>query len=246
MGGYPAGPRSQFVAVRWPLPLCPGGAGFILLTVSSRSSAWAGLLAGLVLNATFTVEGALRPGYHADTMFISELSLGPRCAVQKANFVVTGLLLLVAARGLRGVGQAPRYVALAGIGLLGAGVFDTDPFPRTTTTVPGLLHDGFAFLCFAAMIAAGFACAACWEARPAWWSWARPTRVAATAMGGLFTLVALGFRTPWKPAPDLLVNHIGTLQRLAQLGFFVWFVPLHVALLRRSRTEDPLAERGPR
>ena len=126
--------------------------------LASRASAWAGLLAGVVLNATFTLEGALRPGYDADAMFISELSLGPRGLVQKVNFGVSGVLLLLAARGLGELGGrwGGRAVAIAGIGLLGAGAFDTDPFPRATITAGGFLHDGFAFVCFGAMIAAGF------------------------------------------------------------------------------------------
>jgi Protein of unknown function (DUF998) len=61
--------------------------------------------------ALFTAQGWMRAGYDPASMFVSELSLGPWGWVQIANFVITGLLLIWFASGVRAIfpaGKAAR------------------------------------------------------------------------------------------------------------------------------------------
>src|SRR5690349_6885025 len=78
--------------------------------------------------AVLLLEGALRPGYDAWRMAGSALSLGPGGWVQVTNFLVTGVLLLVFALGVRGTSRAGSVLfAILAVALVLAGVFVTDP-----------------------------------------------------------------------------------------------------------------------
>jgi hypothetical protein len=102
---------------------------------------------------------------------LSLLSNGEHGWIQIINFVVTGLLVIAGAigvrRALRGrLGQtwAPILLAIYGIGLLGAGAFVADPASGYPPGVPvpaslsrdGLLHFVFGAIGFYALIAACF------------------------------------------------------------------------------------------
>jgi protein-S-isoprenylcysteine O-methyltransferase Ste14 len=93
--------------------------------------------------------------------------------IQAANFILTGLLLMVAATGLRhtlrtGPGHKwiPRLLTIAGVGLAGGGVFHPDPsggFPPGTpidasavATWHGMAHMVSGSAAFLALIAACF------------------------------------------------------------------------------------------
>jgi hypothetical protein len=84
--------------------------------------------------AVLLVAGATRDGYDPIRHFGSLLSLGDQGWIQVANFLITGVLFVVFAFGLRrafasGVGSrsAPIIVAGVGVGLIIAGIFATDP-----------------------------------------------------------------------------------------------------------------------
>ncbi|MET9019551.1 DUF998 domain-containing protein [Actinopolymorpha sp. NPDC004070] len=123
-----------------------------------------GVVGPIVFVVAFLVEGATRPGYSALRHPVSSLALGEYGWTQRANFLLTGILLLAFAVGSRpalrrmyaaGV-WAPILLGGVAVGLLGAGVFATDPVgdyppgtpvpaPQTTT---GNLHDAFSALVF--------------------------------------------------------------------------------------------------
>ncbi|HEV2369817.1 MAG TPA: DUF998 domain-containing protein [Acidimicrobiales bacterium] len=95
-----------------------------------------GLAAGPVFVMTYVVDGRTRRHYQPRRHPVSALALGSRGWVQVANFLVTGPLTVAAAVGLgrvtrHGPGRAvmPAAVAAAGLGLIGAGLFATDPVP---------------------------------------------------------------------------------------------------------------------
>src|SRR3982751_1371276 len=104
-----------------------------------------GALAGPLFVVTFLLAGATRAHYHPLRHPVSSLELGDHGWVQHANFVVAGLLGLAL--------RAPPAAVLVGIwalGLIGAGIFTTDPvsgYPPGTpdrpvsATVHGTLHD---------------------------------------------------------------------------------------------------------
>jgi uncharacterized protein DUF998 len=109
---------------------------------TTRALLGCGIAAGPLFLGVATAEGAARPGYDPARHPVSSLALGPRGWRQIANFGVTGALYLAGAVGLVRAG-APRaaaaLTATVGAGLLGAGVFATDPiggYPPGTPPVP--------------------------------------------------------------------------------------------------------------
>jgi hypothetical membrane protein len=118
-----------------------------------------GVIGPVLFVVVFLVEGATRAeaGYDPMRMFVSLLSLGDLGWQQIANFLVAGALELGGAFGLRadlthGLGSrwGPRLIGLAGIGIVLAGVFVTDPSygyppgaplgPPTSPTWHGVIH----------------------------------------------------------------------------------------------------------
>ena len=149
--------------------------------------------AGIVAAPFFTLvalaQAATRPGFDLTRHPVSMLALGDLGWIQTTNFVVSGLLMLIAAVGLRRVrrGQpagtwGPILFATQGAGLLIAAVFEMDPgdgFPIGTpagapATMSGhmLLHNVGGSLTFFTMIAACFVLARVFD---------RPWRVAGRA-----------------------------------------------------------------
>src|SRR5690348_10220782 len=88
-----------------------------------------GALAGPLFVLTFLVAGATRAHYDPLRHPVSSLELGGQGWVQHANFVVAGLLTLALAAGLRRALRTPAavLVGLWALGLIGAGIFTTDP-----------------------------------------------------------------------------------------------------------------------
>jgi hypothetical protein len=93
-----------------------------------------GAIGPMLFVLVFLVEGWTRPGYDPVKMFVSLLSLGDQGWQQIANFLVSGLLVLGGAVGLRrvlvdgpGCRLGPLLIGLAGLGLIMAGIFATDP-----------------------------------------------------------------------------------------------------------------------
>ncbi|GAA2637818.1 DUF998 domain-containing protein [Paractinoplanes durhamensis] len=117
--------------------------------------------------ATFTINGAIQPGYSSGHDTISTLSLAQYGWVQIANFVLYGVLTLCFAEGLRRSAalrtSAYALLALAGLGLILIGPFRTDPvlgFPPgepTVVTATGDVHNTGALLVFLAFPVAAVA-----------------------------------------------------------------------------------------
>jgi Protein of unknown function (DUF998) len=90
------------------------------------------------------------------------LALGPYGLLQDANFVASGLLLMLFATGLhlgvgdtRGLGPALLFVAGTAMALMG---FESDPIQRVgPRSLHGLVHDAAFVLFISAMMAALFA-----------------------------------------------------------------------------------------
>ena len=94
-----------------------------------------GAAAGPLFVLAFLVIGAVRASYNPLRHPVSSLALGDYGWLQSANFIVTGLLTLAFALGLRratrfGAGSTwgPVLVGVYAVGLVGAGIFATDPF----------------------------------------------------------------------------------------------------------------------
>jgi hypothetical protein len=101
-------------------------------TVPSRVAL--GALAGPLFVGAFTAIGARTDGYDWRRHAVSSLASGRLGWLQRGNFVLTGVFYVAAASGLaacprRIVGSRaiPALVGAAGLGLVGAGAFVTDP-----------------------------------------------------------------------------------------------------------------------
>jgi hypothetical protein len=112
-----------------------------------------------------------RAGFDIRRHAISSLELGDLGWIQSANFIVTGLLAVLAAIGIRGLLQGskggtwgPVLIGVYGIGMLMAGLFPPDPglgFPSgapesmpTSMSVHAALHSLAFFMAFICLIAA--------------------------------------------------------------------------------------------
>lgn len=161
--------------------------------------------------------GAARSGYDWKRLPVSSLAIGRRGWLQRLNFVLVGVLYSCAAQGLwhsprRGVGSraVPALVAGVGVGLIGSGVFATDPVggvpPRasgevtpggsssgeTGPSLAGRLHNVFAIPIFAGIPLAGLA-SAITALRFKNYRWASYSVASALAMVGSFGLFGSAF-----------------------------------------------------
>jgi hypothetical protein len=128
-----------------------------------------------------------REGFDWTRHALSLMSNGPWGWVQVANFLLSGLLVLAGAVGLkrglaigRGRAAGPLLIAIYGLGLIGAAFFSADPalgFPPGTpdgppavVTTHGLLHFVSGGIGFLGLIAACFVLAARFrgEGRSSW------------------------------------------------------------------------------
>ncbi len=128
-----------------------------------------GIVAGPLFITTSLTQAFTRNGFDLGRHPISLLSLGSLGWVQIANFVISGLLYVVGAVGLRlalqdGRGRTwgPLLVGLTGLGLITAGAFTADPGagfpPGAPAGAPamswhGLLHEIGFMLSFVGAIA---------------------------------------------------------------------------------------------
>src|SRR5215213_6691517 len=101
-----------------------------------------GAVAGPLYIALGMLQMLIRPGYDPTRHDLSLMSNGDLGWIQITNFVMTGLLVIVGALGMkralagsRGGTWGPVLVAIYGLGLIGAGIFVADPalgFPPGT------------------------------------------------------------------------------------------------------------------
>jgi hypothetical protein len=140
------------------------------MTTRTRLRLVCGAIGSPLFVLVFLAEGARREGYEPMREPVSSLALGRRGWIQRANFVGTGLLMLAFADGLRQASRAtlagsrwgPRLVAAYAVGLIGAGIFVTEPGADTAAEGPdarpagpgGALHVAFSMQVFAALSAA--------------------------------------------------------------------------------------------
>jgi hypothetical protein len=102
--------------------------------LNTRTFLTCGAIAGPLFTVAWIVGGATRANYDPLRHPISSLSIGELGWTQTANFLVTELLTLAFAFGLRrtlqpqgGSTWRPRLIGTVATGLLGAGFFVTDP-----------------------------------------------------------------------------------------------------------------------
>ncbi|TDD18203.1 DUF998 domain-containing protein [Kribbella turkmenica] len=192
-----------------------------------------GLVAGPLFVVTFLLQGASKgSGYDWTRHPVSSLALGDHGWLQTANFIVTGLLTVAFAVGLWRAGSRAGAVLIGvwGVGLVGAGMFVTDPvsgFPIGTPDAleyitVGALHDAFSVPAFVALAAAQVGLS-----RGRGWKWLTYSLLNATAFVVCFPLASTGFSQNAS-----LVDVAGLFQLLAVIIGLTWTVLLAVRVLR--------------
>ena len=200
-----------------------------------------GVIGALLFVVAFLVQGATRAGYNPLRHPVSSLAIGELGWLQRANFLVTGVLMLALAVGLRalrprcGSWWGPVLVGVVAIGLICAGVFVSDPlsgYPPGTPDEPlqrslhGVLHDLFSALVFFGLPAACFVFArrfAGWGER----GWALYSALTGAGFIAAFVITSLGFGQVAG-----FVDRAGLLQRITIVIGWAWLALLAVHLLR--------------
>jgi uncharacterized protein DUF998 len=102
--------------------------------VKTRSLLLCGAFAGPLFLLVVMIQDYTRPGFDPRLLPLSMLALGALGWIQIANFVGTGVLNLLYARGLRtrlaqapGAVAVPQSIGVYGLALIVVGVFRTDP-----------------------------------------------------------------------------------------------------------------------
>lgn len=100
----------------------------------ARDALPVGAMGGPLFVTLVVVQMAVVPWFDITRQPLSVLSVGETSWLQKAAFVLGGLLIVIGARGLRwalggtpGGGAGVALVGVFGVGLLASGVFDVDP-----------------------------------------------------------------------------------------------------------------------
>jgi len=184
-----------------------------------------GVLAGPFYLVVGLAQAFTRPGFDITRHDLSVLSNGALGWIQIANFLITGVLVVAAAAGIRRAlrsGPARRWgpllIAIYGAGLIGAGFFTADPVagfppgtPASAVTVSwhGLLHLVCAAVGFLALISACvlFARRFAWLRERVWAAFS--AAAGAAFLAGFLALVFVQGDTP------------GTSGGAAILGFWV-------------------------
>lgn len=210
--------------------------------MSTKTLLACGVIGGPLFVVAFIVEGATRANYDPLRHPVSSLALGDSGWIQIANFVVTGLLTLAFAVGLWRALRSPEgsswgtlLIGAWAIGLLGAGLFVTDPVSGYPPGAPdrlsgysghGALHDLFSVLGFMALTAACFAFGRRFAARGER-GWAAYSAVTGVVFAVAFVLASAGFGQV-----ESLVDLAGLFQRIAVIAGFGWLTLLAVRLLK--------------
>lgn len=206
-----------------------------------------GAIAGPLFTILWFVQGLSRVNYDPMRHPISSLSIGEFGWIQVTSFVITGSLILAFWVELRrmlrqpsGSVWGPRLIGLLGIGLIGAGIFVTDPlngYPPGTPLIPtertthGILHDLFGIPFFlglpiACLVFARFF-ARQGETRQGERSWAWYSRLSGIGMFVVFFVARLGGRI----GSEELIALFGLLQRITVTIGFAWLSLLAVYML---------------
>jgi hypothetical protein len=203
-----------------------------------------GVVAGPAFITVFLIEGARRANYHPLRHPVSALSLGHRGGAQMASFGVAGALYVAGAAGLFRAADATTgsrsgsvLIGAAGVGLLGSGVFHTEPvsgYPpesleAATDPSASMTRHGIASIPIVVGLPVS-ALAYSWRFhRSGKRRWALYSAATAVSMVANFALAAAGFGQ----APRL-VHLAGLFQRASIITAFTWVTAVSARALNHS------------
>lgn len=179
-----------------------------------------GLVAGPLFVAVGLIQALTIPGFDLTRHYLSMLSAGDLGWIQIANFIVSGLLTVAAAVGIRRALRGgpmgtvgPAFLGLYGLGFAAAGLFVADPAmgfpPGTPDGIPdqfswhGILHGVAAIVSFLFLVAACIAFAVRF-AKSREWAWS-----AFSVVTGLICFFVPAIPNPWGGVPLFVASAIG-------------------------------------
>ncbi len=204
--------------------------------------AWAGIIAPILFVAVFTIAGLLRPGYDPLSTYVSALSLGPSGWIQKLNFIILGLLMLLFAYGLTGefpTGKASKgaliLLAIMGVLFIVSGPFVMDPMgtPTDQSTVHGIIHGLAGGIIFILMPISCFVFLRRFREDPHWRSFSGWTLIL-----GIIIAVAVVLLSVVSKSLTLAIAYqdsLGLIQRFIIVPFMLWMCLFGVWLYRRIK-----------
>jgi hypothetical protein len=171
-----------------------------------------GAVAGPIYLIVGLAQAFTRPGFDLTRHSLSLLSNGDLGWIHITNLVITGLLVVAGAHGLRralasgrGSAWAPLLLGIYGLSLIGAGFFVADPgfgFPpgtqadATIVTWRGIMHFVSGGIGFLALIAACFILAWCFASTQQR-GWAMFSLLTGIVFFAAFIGIASGSGNPW-------------------------------------------------
>jgi hypothetical protein len=176
-----------------------------------------------MFTVTYLIEGITQPGYDAWKQAISALSLGRHGWVQQVNFIVYGVLLILAAVGWyrllppgRNAIWFPLCQGIGGLGLIGVGLITS-----------GTLHTLLAYVLIYALAIGCFALAPRFWIERRWRGWtvySDITGVLILLFWGIFVQGANGNLAKVTPIAGLV-------ERLSAGSHALWLCALSATLL---------------
>ena len=210
----------------------------------TRSLLGYGVLAGAVYLVSGLAQGLTREGFDLTRHSLSLLANGPTGWIQIATLVVTGLMVVAAAVGVRramrpgpAASWGPGLLAVYGAGLVAAGMFVADPMdgfpvgtpagPPVAPTTSGLLHLVSAGIGFSCLVAACFVIGHRFarRGRPGW-AWC------SRATGVVFLAAFAGISSGHAGPARILGFWIGL------IAVWVWLAAVSVHLYRATPRPD--------
>ena len=191
-----------------------------------RIGSLAGMLGTLLFTLSFTVNGALRPGYDPVKMYISELSIGPQGWIQIISFMFLGICILLFTLGLKASladGKSSKsapilFIIIAACYFL-SGPFVTDPMSMfdNQQSLQGILHGVFGAIVFSLSAANPFVLWRRFRIDENWKSLSIYTLITGIAMVILIILMKIG-----QLETGILNAWAGAIQRCCLILSYVW------------------------
>lgn len=204
-----------------------------------------GAVAGPLFTLSWFLQGLRRADYDPMRYAVSSLSVGESGWIQIVTFIITGLLIVAFSVELRrrlqrtsGSVWGPLLIMLLGIGLIGAGIFVTDPlngYPPGTPILPtertthGILHDLFGIPFFLGLPIACIVFSRFFS-RQGERGWSLYSLLSGIGMFAVFFVARLGFRL--LPAYPTLAAKFGLLQRIVITIGLAWLTLLAIYMLK--------------
>jgi hypothetical membrane protein len=216
----------------------------------SQAGRWLALLGGVInpvaFVVTYTVVGALRPGYSPVHQSISDLGVGWNGRVMDTIAAAHGLLLIVFAVGFAMVmqpvlGPGWRRWATALLTLRGLAGVTTALFTDAAATVA--IHSSATIVALLCMLSSFLVVGLGLRRHPRWRRYGIYA-LAATAATVLLIAVMFWLFNPRSPAAH---THVGGLaERLVSIETLAWYVVFGWRLFREGRRERPGTAATPR